>query len=245
LVTGANRGIGSCFVAELLAAGADRVYAGARSAEGIASLEAIGDPRVVPLQLDVTSAADIEAVVAACEDIDLLVSNAGRRGTGPVLEFSESELRDLFEVHAIGPWKLVRGFAPALRTRGGGVIWVHSIAAMSMSRGGPQYSASKAAGMMLGMGIFEALRADGVRVTNVYPGFTDTENIAEFDIHKADPRETARRSLAGWTDGSLHVFPDDYAELVHERMRVDLDSFWDEPVATGSACIAAYRADHP
>ena len=50
LVTGANRGIGSAFVEELLARGVSTVYAGARNADSVA----LSDPRVVAVTLDVT-----------------------------------------------------------------------------------------------------------------------------------------------------------------------------------------------
>ena len=55
LVTGANRGIGQALVEEALSRGAKRVYAGTR--EPLAH----PGPRVTPLTLDVTSAAQIQA----------------------------------------------------------------------------------------------------------------------------------------------------------------------------------------
>jgi NAD(P)-dependent dehydrogenase (short-subunit alcohol dehydrogenase family) len=55
LVTGANRGIGQALVADALARGATRVYAGTRQPL------AHPDPRVTPLTLDVTNAAQVQA----------------------------------------------------------------------------------------------------------------------------------------------------------------------------------------
>ena len=57
LVTGANRGIGQALVEEALRRGASRVYAGTRQPFVHA------DPRVTPLTLDVTSAAQIQAAL--------------------------------------------------------------------------------------------------------------------------------------------------------------------------------------
>jgi NAD(P)-dependent dehydrogenase (short-subunit alcohol dehydrogenase family) len=48
LVTGANRGIGKAFAEALLEHGAAKVYAGARNPE------AVTDPRLTPVRLDVT-----------------------------------------------------------------------------------------------------------------------------------------------------------------------------------------------
>jgi NAD(P)-dependent dehydrogenase (short-subunit alcohol dehydrogenase family) len=55
LVTGANRGIGRALVTEALNRGADRVYAGTRQPLNHP------DPRVTPLPLDVTSAAQAQS----------------------------------------------------------------------------------------------------------------------------------------------------------------------------------------
>ncbi len=71
LVTGANRGIGQALVAEALARGASRVYAGTRQPL------AHPDPRVTPLTLDVTDAAQIQAAVESVGSLDILINNAG------------------------------------------------------------------------------------------------------------------------------------------------------------------------
>jgi NAD(P)-dependent dehydrogenase (short-subunit alcohol dehydrogenase family) len=60
LVTGANRGLGLAFVEELLAAGARKIYAAARSPERIAD-----DPRVDRVHLDVTKPDTITRIAAA------------------------------------------------------------------------------------------------------------------------------------------------------------------------------------
>ncbi len=76
-VTGANRGIGRAFVEELLAAGAAKVYAGARNPSTLADLVANGNGRVVPVELDVTKPETIEKAATACKDVAVLINNAG------------------------------------------------------------------------------------------------------------------------------------------------------------------------
>ena len=59
LVTGANRGLGRAFAEAFLAAGAARVYAGARDPATVT------DPRLVPVALDVTDPAQVRAAARA------------------------------------------------------------------------------------------------------------------------------------------------------------------------------------
>ncbi len=59
VVTGGNRGLGRAYVDGLLAAGAAKVYLGARTLSDSAS-----DPRIEPIRLDVTDSADIAAEAA-------------------------------------------------------------------------------------------------------------------------------------------------------------------------------------
>jgi NAD(P)-dependent dehydrogenase (short-subunit alcohol dehydrogenase family) len=70
-MTGANRGIGLVFAQELLAAGARKVYAGARDPQSIT----VG--RTHPVRLDVTKPETISAAASKYKDANLLVNNAG------------------------------------------------------------------------------------------------------------------------------------------------------------------------
>ena len=71
LVTGANRGIGAALTQALLAAGAAKVYAAARTPGRIDNTD------VTPIRIDVTSSTDIAAAADACRDVTLLINNAG------------------------------------------------------------------------------------------------------------------------------------------------------------------------
>lgn len=241
LVTGANRGIGACFVDALLDAGADKVYACARRPESLdGAVERYGD-RLVPVRLDVSDPAQIDAVIEQAGDCDLLISNAGRGGSGSVLTLDDTVLRRLFEVHVFGPRRLIAGLIPGIIERRGGVILVQSTAALAMSRGGPMYSASKAAATFMGMGLREEMRPHGVKVTNVHPGFTNTDIIADYEIAKAEPRDVVDAALAGWASDEAHVFTDLYSQMVHEQLITDFDHVLYEPVQAGTSLIAEYR----
>src|SRR3954453_13910374 len=73
LVTGANRGIGRQFVLELLDRGAAKVYATARRPETLD----FGDPRVVPLHLDLMVHTTVLEAATVATDVTTLINNAG------------------------------------------------------------------------------------------------------------------------------------------------------------------------
>lgn len=75
VVTGANRGVGRALVDALLQAGATRIYATARTDEGLKALGGI-DPRVTPLPLEVTDPAQVAALAEEAADATLLINNA-------------------------------------------------------------------------------------------------------------------------------------------------------------------------
>ena len=228
LVTGASGGIGRAFVDALLARGAARVHAGTLDPSSLDAARARHGERLVPVRLDVTSPADRLAVAQACPDLDLVVSNAGIAPAGRVLDTAEALVRETFEVNVFGPLELLRGLAPALRARGGGVLFVNSLTGLVVSRSSPVYGASKAAQRMLASALREQLAADGVVVTTSHPGFVDTDMTRDVPYPKASPQEVAERSLDAWEAEAAVVFPDRFAELVEDalltRMREVLDA---------------------
>src|ERR1700733_10459348 len=77
LVTGANRGIGHAFVADLLKRGAAKIYLAARDTASLGELLKDGDRRLVPLPLDVTDPDQVAAAASVAKDVTLLINNAG------------------------------------------------------------------------------------------------------------------------------------------------------------------------
>lgn len=117
LVTGSNRGLGKAFVQALLDAGAQKVYVGA------CSLTETSDPRLQPLQLDITKPDDIAAAVESCQDVTILVNNAGVGFKDSFLHpvFSDSARKEI-ETNYFGTLAMCQAFAPILKKNGGGAL---------------------------------------------------------------------------------------------------------------------------
>jgi NAD(P)-dependent dehydrogenase (short-subunit alcohol dehydrogenase family) len=241
LITGANRGVGAALVTAALTRGAATIVAAVRDP---ASLPRPADPaRVVPVQLDVTDRAQVAAAAAQHPDVDLLICNAGVTCQRPLLsDVTDAALREVMEVNFFGPLGLARAFAPGLRRPGSGVIFILSVSAVALSRSAPVYSASKAACLMLALGLREELRDSGARVTVVLPGFIDTDMGAAFgSTAKAAPAQIAELSLDGWLAGQHTIWPDRFAELVRDTVGEPFRALLDEPRQVMTGVHAAFR----
>ncbi|MFC0397617.1 SDR family NAD(P)-dependent oxidoreductase [Paraburkholderia rhizosphaerae] len=209
LVTGAAGGIGREFVLELLERGASKVYAGGRQAAALAGAFR-GDPRIVPLVLDVTYPAHVAAAAVAAPDVSLVINNAGYCAEQGALAAPDlSAARTEIEVNYFGPLLMARAFAPVLARNGGGaivnVLSILSLATLPMMG---TYSAAKAAGLSLTRSIGAELAAQRTLVVASMPTVTDTAMGGwAVDMPKVAPRDAASETLDAVEAGETEVFP--------------------------------------
>jgi len=108
LVTGAARGLGSAIALALAQAGADVVLGLRDRASGAALAEQIRDlgRRALPVQMDITQRAQINAAVAEAiahfGRIDILVNNAGIGPPAPAIDVTEADFDDTLNVNLKG-----------------------------------------------------------------------------------------------------------------------------------------------
>ena len=210
LVTGANRGIGQALVTEALSRGASTVYAGTRQAL------AHPDPRVAPLILDVTDAAQIQAAADRIVSLDILINNAG--------VFAPDDLGDRatldrhLAVNFFGAYAMIQAFLPKLIRSRGAIVNNVSLAALAPIPLTPAYSISKAAMFNLTQSLRVLLAARGVRVHAVLTGPVDTEMIRGLDIPKAAPQSVARAIFDAVDNEEEDIFPDSSVRIHRGRL---------------------------
>ena len=95
LVTGANRGIGTHFVHELLARGA-KVYATARRPE------LVDVPGAEVLRLDITDDASVAAAAERAGDVDVLINNAADTAGGNLVSGDLRAIRSTMDSNFYG-----------------------------------------------------------------------------------------------------------------------------------------------
>lgn len=210
LVTGANRGLGKALVAELVEAGAAKVYAAARD-EATVSTER---SRVVPVRLDTTNAEQIEAAVKKASDVTLLINNAGVATSHNILTTSLAELDADFRTNVHGTLAVIRAFLPVLERAPERATIVNILSLASLASfpvlGG--YSASKAAAYSITQALRPELKARRIDILAVLPGPIDTDMVRTLQLPKTSPAEIAKGVLAGITRGEEEIFPDPMAQ---------------------------------
>lgn len=215
LVTGANRGLGRQFAAQLVARGA-KVYAAARNPESITI------DGVIPLRLDITDPASVDAAAAAASDVNLLVNNAGIASFNGLLNGPLDDIRAQMETHYFGTLSVTRAFAPHLIANApGAVLNVLSVLSWFHPAGSGAYSAAKAALWAQTDAVREELAPHGVGVTALHVGYMDTDMVAGVDAPKADPAAVAALALDGVENGLIEVLADDLTRQVKAALATD------------------------
>ena len=203
LVSGANRGLGKRFAAQLVERGA-KVYGGARR------LETIDVPGVEPIQLDITDPASVRRAAELASDINMLVNNAGTSTRATLLSGAFEDVRLEMETHYFGTLSVIRAFAPIIEGNGGGAIlnmlsvlsWLHAPASGA-------YSAAKAAEWAMTDALRQELAPRAIHVTAVHVGYMDTDMAAFAPAdQKTDPAIVAELALDGLLAGEPEVLAD-------------------------------------
>jgi NAD(P)-dependent dehydrogenase (short-subunit alcohol dehydrogenase family) len=218
LVTGANRGIGEAFAQALLERGAAKVYAGVRD---IATVRA-ADPRLVPVQLDVTDAGRVSAVAQELGDVELVVNNAGIAHPGTPLSAALDAARAELEVNYLGLIATTQAFAPVLAANGGGAfINVLSVGSWIGSPILSTYSASKSAAWNFTNSARVELKRQGTQVVGVHVGFVDTDLTAGLDTDKIPAATVADAALDALEAGAAEAVVDELSRTVKAGLHDD------------------------
>ena len=142
LLTGATGGLGEAIARALAAKGAQLVLSGRR----VDALEALArELGAEPVVCDLSDRADLERLVAAAGEVDVLVANAGLPGSGTLPRVEPGDIDRVLEVNLRAPIMLARLLSPGMIDRGRGqLVFVASFAGKLPSAGESSiYTATK------------------------------------------------------------------------------------------------------
>jgi NAD(P)-dependent dehydrogenase (short-subunit alcohol dehydrogenase family) len=229
VVTGANRGLGAAFTRALLDRGAAKVYGAVRRPE------AITDPRVTPIRLDLTDPASIVEAARHARDATLVINNAGISTRTPILG-DEAALRQELEVNYLGPIAVSRNFAPILAANGGGAL-VNVLSVLSWVTaphlGG--YSATKSALWSATNALRLSLAEQNTLVVAVHVGYMETDMAAGVSAPKINPKAVADLTLTAVEAGEQEVLADDISRKVRAAMSGPLGELYPSLTAPTAA----------
>jgi NAD(P)-dependent dehydrogenase (short-subunit alcohol dehydrogenase family) len=155
-----------------------RVFATMRNLDGASYLRADAAKENLDIdirQLDVTDPDSVtHAVAQAVREsgrIDVLVNNAGLGTAGPLEDFTDEDIKAVFETNFFGAVRTTRAVLPMMRSqRSGTIVMMSSISGLRTFNFMSVYSASKFALEAMSNGLRYELRPFGIRVVLIEPG---------------------------------------------------------------------------
>lgn len=214
LITGAESGIGLA-TARLLGARGVRVHLTGLDGKLLrAAATEIGGSASWSVT-DVTDAAAVREAVAAAGRLDVLVSNAGISGPiAPLDEYPDDAFEQVWRVHVLGAFHLLKYGLPAVRD-GGSVIINSSVVGLTADPGIAGYAAAKHAQVGLMRVAAKECAARGVRVNTVHPGPTGTafQSAIETRVTGLGPDE-ARAAFDAMIPLGRHASVEEIARVI-------------------------------
>ncbi len=182
LVTGASSGIGASYARRLAQEGYNLILVARRTARLQALADELTHRYNVQAEVcvaDLANPADVakvEARIVACDNLALLVNNAGFSTPGDFVDNEVTGQEMMIHVNVIAPVRLTRAALPAMLARHcGAIVNVSSLTAFFAISGSTTYSATKAFLKNFSEALSQELQGSGVRVLALCPGFTRTE----------------------------------------------------------------------
>ncbi len=184
LITGAASGIGAATAKIFAEAGADVALAyyppdGHDIRPVVAAVEASGR-RAITAPVDVSSTADVDALVKAAESefgaVHIVVANGGIACTVSLADLDDTAWNSVMEVDLHGAWRCFRAAIPSMQREKYGRLIATSSVAGTVS-GWPEhshYAAAKAGLVGLVKSLAVEFGADGITANAVAPGVIRT-----------------------------------------------------------------------
>ena len=188
LITGSTRGIGKS-IAKLFAKNNATVIICGRNIESskkaIEELSTelnINKDKFFPLELDVSNKESIknavDTVINKFNKIDILINNAGITSNVSLLESTDEEFYNMFNINFFGVVTLTREVVKYMKDTGGSIINTSSMVGSYGARNQSAYASSKFAINGLTKSLAKELGVYNIRVNAVAPGVVETDMMS-------------------------------------------------------------------
>jgi len=198
LVTGGGSGIGLGIALALAREGCRVVIAGRNQAKlDQAASRFSGQPVIMAQACNVADRGEVDRLFATLADqnllpLDILVNSAGVNvARRKMVDLDPHDWEQMMAINVNGAYYCMHAALPGMRQQGEGLIVnIASIAGKcALTLAGPAYCASKFAMSALGLAVGLEDRANGVRVTNIYPGEVNTPILDQRPVPVPDEKK--------------------------------------------------------
>jgi NAD(P)-dependent dehydrogenase (short-subunit alcohol dehydrogenase family) len=215
-IIGASTGIGAAVARQLLLKGAHVAISARRQAllDELARAEA--GARILPVALDITDHASVlsarDVILQRWGRIDTVLIVAGGYSEMRADSFDLAAARRLIDLNLGGVFNCLDVVLPMLLLQGsGGIGIVASVAGYSGLPKALVYGPTKAALINLCESLFCDVRAKGIAVYQINPGFVDTPLTKDNDFPMPSlmsAQDAAKQLISGIERGAFHIhFP--------------------------------------
>lgn len=181
IITGASSGIGKATALAFAKEGIEMALISRQSEKLMEVAKEVSDlgvkAKVYPFDLaDISNVkTKIDSIITEFGIVDILVNNAGIGYTNLLRETSLSDWQKVININLTSVFQCVMGVLPSMRKqKKGTIINVASIAVNNPFPEWGTYGISKAALVTFGQYLSAEERANGIRVTTIYPGAVNT-----------------------------------------------------------------------
>ena len=217
LITGSSRGIGNAIAREFVNSGAKVVICGSKLENATKAVEEIkkdlnvNDDYLLPVGINMKDTSDIKRVVDTVINkwgrIDVLINNAGITSNVSLLDSTDEEFREMFDINFFGVVSLTREVVKYMKDNGGSIINTSSMVGTYGERNQSAYASSKFAINGLTKSLAKELGMYNIRVNAVAPGVVGTDMVRE------NVSEEMKQGLLRMTPLSRMADPKDLAGI--------------------------------
>lgn len=189
LITGSTRGIGNAIAKEFIKENAKVVICGSKLENSIRAVDElkkelnINDDYILPVGINMKDTSSIktvvEEIISKWGRIDVLINNAGITSNVSLLDSTDEEFKEMFDINFFGVVSLTREVVKYMKDTGGSIINTSSMVGTYGGRNQSAYASSKFAINGLTKSLAKELGIYNIRVNAVSPGVVGTDMVKE------------------------------------------------------------------
>lgn len=215
IVTGSSRGIGKAIAKDFAKEGAKVVICGTTIEHAMTTSQelqnelSLPQDNFLPVGVDMKDTNSIinlvETTINKWQKIDILVNNAGITATKSILDSTDADFSNMYDINVLGLLKTTREVVKYMKNTGGSIINTSSMVGINGGNHQVSYASSKFAVNGITKSLAKELGPYNIRVNAVAPG------VVETDMMKNSVSEDMKKMLINLTPLRKTATPEDIA----------------------------------